>query len=74
MVDAGEYGSGSCAGVEGALVEAAASAGDSGSGSRTGVEGRLAESENDIVPAAAGNKPGDYSTRVFNVSNIAPLL
>ena len=74
MVAAGDYGGGSYTGVKGSGVEASASAGGSRSGSRTGVEGRLAESENDIVPAAAGNKPGDYLTRVFNVSNISPLL
>ena len=55
-------------------MEETDSAGDSGSGSRTGVEGTGAEAATVIVTSAAGNKPGYYSTRVFNVSNSAPLL
>ena len=74
MVAAGEYGSGSFTGFQGAGVEAAASAGDSGSGSCTGVKVEGAEAAAAIVPDDEGNKPGDYSTRLFNASNSAPLL
>ena len=38
------------------------------------VEGTEAEAATDIVSTAVGNKPGDSPTRVFNVSNSAPLL
>ena len=53
-------------------VEASASAGDYGGGSCTGVEGTGSEAATSIVTAAAGNKPGDSSTRVYDVLPYSP--